>query len=384
MNVFGLSIKDKLSDPWDFNPPGEHTVFLDIKYTFHPSDGLMTDINIKSTDARVYLHFSSHHPKQTFPSIVFSQCLRYKRIINNGVLLVRRLSELKMCFLKSGYPKKMVEDIIADVLPRRRNLDYNKKSDMPPYPVMWIQTFSSESDTIKQLINKANNVIKQSPVWKDEKTNVLGLVHRRAPNLGDTVLQRKRLSLGVDTEGLGTVRCTPVPAPGIKRRKGRPCEACPLMSHNTMVKSTVSGRSFKAPPGTCKSHNLIYCAECVLCQKQYVGKTVNKLQKRISGHRSFVNKLDDLEGLDESDDAALAHHLKQDHNFDTISIRLFNVSYKFTILENNPHSLDKSEQRWVNRLVSMRPFGLNVEKPGGVTESYQSMTRKSLQNILQR
>ena len=109
---------------------------------------------------------------------------------------------------------------------------------------------------------------------------------------------------------------------------------------------------------------------------------MNKLQKRISGHRTFVNKLDDLEDMDVSDDAALAHHLKQDHNFDTI--RQFNASYKFTILENNPYSLDKSERMWVNRLVSMRPFGLNVEKPGGVTESYQSMTRKSLQNILQR
>ena len=86
---------------------------------------------------------------------------------------------------------------------RPRNLDYNKKkSDLPPYPVMWVQTFSSGSDTIKQLIDKTNKVIKQSPVWKEEKSNVLGLVHRRAPNLGDTILQRKRLSLGVDTDGL--------------------------------------------------------------------------------------------------------------------------------------------------------------------------------------
>ena len=106
------------------------------------------------------------------------------------------------------------------------------------------------------------------------------------------------------------------------------------------------------------------------------------LQKRISGHRTYVNQLGNLKDLDDTDDTALAHHLKQDHNFDTI--KLFNLSYKFTILENNPHSLDKAEQRWVNRLVTMRPFGINVEKPGGVTESYQSMTRKSLQNSLQR
>ena len=149
-----------------------------------------------------------------------------------------------------------------------------------------------------------------------------------------------------------------------------------------MVTSSATGRSYKAPPGTCKSHNLIYCALCVFCQKQYVGKTTNKLQKRISGHRTFVNKLGEMVDLDETDDAALAHHLKKDHNFDTI--KHFNVSYKFSILENNPLSLDKAEQRWVNRLVTMRPFGLNVETPGGVTDSYHAMSRKSLQNTLQR
>ena len=98
---FGLSIKDNPLTLWDFNSPGHYTVFLDIKYTFAETDGLHTDINIKDTDARVYLHFSSCHPKQTFPSIVYSQCLRYRRIINDEILLHRRLVELKDCFVKS-------------------------------------------------------------------------------------------------------------------------------------------------------------------------------------------------------------------------------------------------------------------------------------------
>ena len=56
-----------------------------------PVIGLVTDINVKKTDARAYLNFDSYHPKQTFPSIVYSQMLRYRRIINSDVTLQERL-----------------------------------------------------------------------------------------------------------------------------------------------------------------------------------------------------------------------------------------------------------------------------------------------------
>ena len=80
--------------------------------------------------------------------------------------------------------------------------------------------------------------------------------------------------------------------------------------------------------------------------------------------------------MDETDEAALAEHLHKDHNFATID--MFNLNYTFSILELCPKDLDKAEQRWVSRLVTMRPFGLNIEKPSGVTDSVKTMSRKSL------
>ena len=87
LSEYGLSIKESTELPWDYNEPGNFTVFLDVKYTFDEDKGLLTDINIKKTDARSYLHFTSDHPKSTFPSIVYSQCLRYRRIIKDDALL---------------------------------------------------------------------------------------------------------------------------------------------------------------------------------------------------------------------------------------------------------------------------------------------------------
>ena len=139
---FGLSIKEDPTNTWDFNHPGVFTVFLDIKFQFDTTEGLKTDVNTKETDSRVYLHFTSYHPRQTFPSIVYSQALRYRRIIKDDTLLSQRLDELGECFRRSGYPKKMVAGIMKDVSGRSRVLEYKVKESGAPFPVAWVQTRS--------------------------------------------------------------------------------------------------------------------------------------------------------------------------------------------------------------------------------------------------
>ena len=76
---------------------------------------------------------------------------------------------------------------------------------------------------------------------------------------------------------------------------------------------------------------------------------------------------------EESDVAALADHLRQEHQL-TLTEE-FNQNYVFTILKLDPCDLDKCEQEWVSRLVTMRPFGLNIEKPCGVSDSVLTMAK---------
>ena len=377
LNRLGLSIKDDINEPWDFHEVGDYTTFLDIKFMFDDSGSLFTDINVKSTDARVYLHYSSYHPRQIFPSIVYSQALRYKRIINDNIRLFRRLDDLKCCFLNSGYPKKLVENILEDVIKRPRNLDYKNQVKKPPNKVMWIQTFGPATDKIKQLVKEANLVVQKSPAWANI-SKALGVVSRKASNLGDLILKRKKFALSNFGIPVGTERCTPLIQPQRKSRRGRPCESCPLMSNFNVVKSTVTGRSYEVPNGNCKSRNVVYCAECFLCNKQYTGKSTTKLQTRISGHRSHVG---DMTFDSETDEATLAEHLHDEHNITLVD--QFNSNYSFTIIEISPRNLDIAEQKWTNRLVTMRPFGLNKEKPGGVMGSISYMSRKSLDSKLQ-
>ena len=377
LGELGLSIKEDPSTEWDFHPPTSDCVFLDIRFRFDMEDGLLTDVHIKPTDARVYLHYSSFHPRQTFKSVVYSQCLRYRRLINGEIRFLRRLQELKDCFVNSGYPKVMVEGIINDVSNRKRNLDYRKKDSIqPPNTILWVQTYGPATDDIQKAVKEANSMLPQSPAWTGND-KVIGVVNRRSRNLADLILKRKKFALDESRESLGTSRCTPLPEPGQKRKVGRPCASCDLMSSSGSVRSSVNGKIYKTPSANCKSKNLVYCASCNFCLKQYVGKTKNKLQTRISGHRSHMGDI----CFDESDDAALAEHLKLDHGFHTAE--LFNLGFNFTVLELGPFNLDESEQRWVSKLTSLKPFGLNKEVPRGVSDSVTTMCRKSLGNLNQ-
>ena len=76
--------------------------------------------------------------------------LRYHRIINNPTCLNNRLQELSSCFLQSGYPKKMVQNVI-DVKKRPRPLNYREKTNIPPFPVLWVQTYGPTTSFIQNL-----------------------------------------------------------------------------------------------------------------------------------------------------------------------------------------------------------------------------------------
>ena len=369
---YGLSLKKDRDKAWDISDIGEFATFLDVRFKFDGEVGLVTDINIKATDARMYLHFSSCHPRHVFNSVVYSQALRYRRIINDSDTLKLRFAELKVAFKKSGYPEKLLNGVFDDVVKRQRNLSYQPKSSSPPFDVAWIATFGAGSPAISKIVKNTNSILQSSPAWRDVPKPI-SVVNRRDRNIGDIVLGRKKFALaGKGVNRGSTARCTPLGASSV----GAPCQSCNMMAGVSSIRSHVSGRCFKTDGGNCKSRNVVYCAQCTDCSLQYVGQTTQELRARINNHRAASSGSKHyrkgigcssgrvVQDLD-SDDKALVDHMVSVHGNNN-----FNAMYRFTVCEKDvsPRSLDFAEQSWIAKLQTMRPEGINIANPCGVRQ----------------
>lgn len=180
-------------------------------------------------------------------------------------------------------------------------------------------------------------------------------VKKTAPSFKNILVKSKRASLG-NPHGR-TDKCG----------GSRNCKCCDVVSEKDYV-TDFNGKVVKTAKGQCKSRCLIYHASCSICQKNYIGKTVQPLSKRTNGHRSnFYSCLSyrgDRRDLDD-DDHLLGMHLYFQHGIR--HRKGFNDSYRFTILEHcSPMSLDLKEHLWIHRLRTIKPYGLNSHDPFGI------------------
>ena len=127
--------------------------------------------------------------------------------------------------------------------------------------------------------------------------------------------------------------------------------------------------TIKSAGGNCKTKHIVYAATCKLCVKNnvYTGKSIIETRKRISGHRAKYNAIlkayrkDStlvLNPEDVEDESILGAHLFSVHKITDISA--FDECFKFDILSKcNPSNLKTTEQYYIDKLNTRRPFGLN-------------------------
>ena len=302
----------------------EYVAFLDIQFTFDIDGKLQTDLYVKPTDSRSYLQYGGSHPNHIYSGIVFSQCHRLRRIINSTERLICRLEELKTYFLNSNYPVKMVQNIITKVskaerkLPKCRNSS-NSSIIVPPSPqkIRVISTFGSDSELIN-VVKKFEPQLASTPSFSGSTPDLspaptnrklFQYVKRTGSSLRNKLVKVKNIALNKTHSR--TQPCN---------RKN--CLCCKIISDKEEF--TINGHKIKPMSGDCTTYNIIYCFQCLHCNKFYVGRTVRRLNIRVGEHRRhFYNILKDLNNIlannlfrdDENFDAAF--HLIDEHNMVT-------------------------------------------------------------------
>ena len=190
----------------EVRPINEMISFLDIQFLFD-NGVLLTDLFRKPTDANRCLEYSSYHPRHTFRSIIYSQGIRNRRIINSNETLVKRLDELKGYFINSSHPANVVTKILDDIKSKPRILQYNRSSTSE-HMTPWIVTYGPRSDEARAEAKKVNRVLKQTETWRVETEDMIPyikVINRRAPNLKDLLFKRKSIALSND---IVSVNCT--------------------------------------------------------------------------------------------------------------------------------------------------------------------------------
>ena len=309
----------------------------------------------------VFLSYNSYHPGHTFRSVVYCQGMRYRRIINRDSLLKDRLAQLKAFFIRSGYPVKLVTSILNDVSKKPRVLDYVSRDNSKPFITPWVVTYGPGFDEAKKFENEVNELLSYSSTWKDKDENVEKIVHvvpRRAPNLKDLLFKRKSLACVLPT-------AVGVPSQRLATCNVSGCLTCKLV--DPAMSLYHNNNQINTAGGNCKSWNVVYCFQCKLCNILYVGKTIDPLHERVNGHRSkfyYVVRHSGLVNEDCDDEQIVGAHLVHFHNLKSKDD--FNSSYRIFILAHvNPTSLRKTEQSWIDKLRTHRPFGLNKNNSVG-------------------
>ena len=358
LKQYGLNI-----DEWNVENPGNYVSFLDIKFCFDVNGILQTDLHIKDTDARSYLFYGSAHPNHIYAGIVYSQCLRLRRIINNTERLNNQLQILKNCFFKCNYPKNMVTNISNKVSNMTRIIKLSKTPENvnpKESSIRIVSTCESDSPLI-------NVITKHSPILsltksfheKSVNSNLFQFVKRTGPSLKNKLVSVKDLAMGSKT--------------GKTKPCGhRNCKCCDMISE--LDKHKINNKVIIPASGTCASYNVIYCFICQLCTKKYVGRTVNQLNSRTNQYRSAFYRVISLHNAsidllsyefdnDDGDLFSLGLHLAIDHScFDRSDLNRF---YRVFILQNNcnPASLEVIEHKYIHNLKTLKPFGLNSVNP---------------------
>ena len=153
----------------------------------------------------------------------------------------------------------------------------------------------------------------------------------------------------------------PLPPKAGKQGKSLPfcdkeeCIYCFCLDKSGQITSHTLNKSFGCKTNICcKSSNVVYCLECKVCGKQYVGQTKRTFHERVREHFRNIRK-----GLQKE---PLGRHFNlKDHKNDPTQVKAHILSF-ITAPPDSPEARKmrlKFELSWIYKLRTSLPMGLN-------------------------
>ena len=329
--------------------------FLDT-VIYHNNGTLESKLYLKPTNSLSYLERNSFHPRSTFSSLPYGEFVRIKRNCSKPEIYEIFSQKIKQAFINRGYKPAAVEEARLkaatlnrqDMLKTYRNLSHTDTNDVihPPRDnIHFVSTFHPESAKIRNLITNNWKILGTSDITRDLYNTQVIYGFRRNKRLRD-LLVHTQIPLP--------------PKPGIRGKSTPHCERseciyCFCLDKSGWITSTTLKKSFTSKINICcQSSNVVYCLQCKVCNKQYVGETKRTFHERVREHFRNIRKGISKEPLGR-------HFNLPGHHNDPKNLK----AYILAFITAPPDSKDalkmrlKFELSWIHRLRTSLPMGLN-------------------------
>ena len=142
--------------------------FLDVSIYKDAHGNIRTGLYTKPTDAHLYLHYTSYHPKHQKNSIPYSQAIRLRRICSTSELLQDATQQLSMNLQQRGYPKEMINQAIlkASQLDRNTLLKNTSPQRDKQNIIPFITTYNPFNPPIHKILCTNRHILSSSPELK--------------------------------------------------------------------------------------------------------------------------------------------------------------------------------------------------------------------------
>ena len=340
IDVFHLHLETFLQELNNLNPDLKITYesnekeipFLDLKVKLNENK-ISTDLYIKSTERHQYLHFTSAHPNHTKRSIVYSLELRVKRLCSEKQDFLKHMREIKLWFLKRGYP----ENIVDQELGKREFSESSRRTNKRDKGVCLVATYHPLLQNIGRIFHRHLDLLYTDQEVERVFTPRPMASFRSARKIGSYLVRAKLYPL---ERRVGSFKCG-----------GRRCQVYLNITETETFTGTSTNQTYKINHEfNCNESSLIYLLTCKICRKQCVGQIVDIFHSR-------CNRSNDIKYL--VGEPCMQEHIFKHFNSEGHTGFLQNVSGTF-IDKTDSQNPEKIENYWIQTLKTMVLRGLNI------------------------
>ena len=366
LNSFHNDIKFTMTEP-----STEAVEFLDT-FVFMKKGILHTKPYSKECDSHSYLLPNSCHPMHTLKNIPFSIAHRIFKISSDHEIYEEAKAEYTKYLKDRGYSDNIISESFAKVERLDRNIIIrNRKStdsdivNVRNFPL--VCDFNPALPPVGKFINKHKYLLELDPLLCEViRPNKIFVSYRGNPTIKDLLVPSKIKVSNNNSEvsdidhKLGCFKC----------EKG--CKFCKDFldfPNNVWSYHTEQVFSFQHKLD-CKSKNVIYKIDDIICKRSYVGSTVTGMNERWRNHKSHIRqgvKSCELTSHFSNEDALQYHKIDKKANISHFDSTLkghlrVTIIDQFNINEsdNNLVKLSKCKEReayWQNQLRNLNVYG---------------------------